>query len=185
MRQVGRRNFVPPSERHLAHRDMPLPIGWDQTISQPRLVEHMILLLDLRPGDRVLEVGTGSGYQTAVLAALGDVDVYSVEVIPPLADEAARRLSRLRFGNVHLLVGDGYLGWPACAPYDAIVVTAAPDHVPPPLIEQLAEGGRLVLPIGPAGGVQMLWLIVKQDGRLRAKRIAPVLFVPLIRPTLD
>ena len=140
---------MPAEYRHLAHADVPVPIGWNQTTSQPHLVELMIRLLELRPGHKVLEVGTGSGYQTAILASLPGVDVYSVEIIAALADQARARLHELGLGHVHLAVADGRQGWPEHAPYNGVIVAAAAEDVPPALEAQLAEDGRLVIPIGP------------------------------------
>ena len=141
MRTVPRHLFVPEEEREYAYGDFPLPIGFGQTISQPYIVALMTELLELKPGDKVLEIGTGSGYQAAVLASIPGVEVYTIEIIPELAQSAKERLERLGY-RVHCKQGDGYYGWPEHAPYDAIIVTAAPDHVPPPLLDQLAEGGR-------------------------------------------
>ncbi len=182
--RVPRAEFVPPELRDQAYSDLPLPIGHGQTISQPYVVALMTQLLRLQPEDKVLEIGTGSGYQTAILAELAR-EVYSVEAIKDLAEKARERLARLGYRNVHIRYGDGALGWPEHAPYDAIIVTAAPERVPPALVDQLAEGGRLVIPIGPEYSEQMLWLIEKQDGRIRTQPIAPVRFVPLISPALD
>jgi|YNPBryBLVA2012_1023415.scaffolds.fasta_scaffold00928_10 protein-L-isoaspartate(D-aspartate) O-methyltransferase len=185
MRAVPRHLFVPESERDLAYGDFPLPIGYHQTISQPYIVALMTELLALQPGDRVLEIGTGSGYQAAVLASIPDVEVYSVEIIPELAESAARRLAELGY-NVHCRQGDGYYGWAEEAPFDAIIVTAAPDHVPPPLVAQLAVGGRMVIPIGPPGGYQTLWRFVKQEnGELQATNMGGVAFVPLTGPASE
>ncbi len=178
MPTVPRHKFVAPEYQPEADGDYPLPIGYGQTTSQPRLVQMMIELLELKPGDKVLEVGTGSGYETALLAELEGVEVYSVEIIPELAASAAERLRELGYGRVHLLCGNGYNGWPEYAPYDGIVVTAAPDHLPPPLVEQLAPGGRLVIPIGPVHATQTLWRYIKTGDRLRAERIGGVAFVP-------
>lgn len=182
MRTVPRHVFVPESERAHAYGDYPLPIGFNQTISQPYIVALMTELLELQPGDRVLEIGTGSGYQAAVLAAIPDIEVYSVEIIPELAQSAQQRLEQLGYA-VHCRQGDGYYGWEEEAPFDAIIVTAAPDHVPPPLLDQLAEGGRLVIPIGPPGGYQTLWKFVKEPGgEVRAYNMGGVAFVPLTGP---
>jgi len=179
MRTVPRHLFVPEEERPQAYGDYPLPIGFGQTISQPYIVALMTELLDLKPGDRVLEVGTGSGYQAAVLASIPGVEVYSVEIIPELARSAEERLRELGY-KVTCKQGDGYYGWPEYAPFDAIIVTAAPDHIPPPLVEQLAVGGRMVIPVGPPGGYQVLWKLVKQpDGELKAYNYGGVAFVPL------
>ncbi len=179
MRSVPRHLFVPADYLDLAYDDRPLPIGYGQTISQPYIVAWMTELLQLKPGEKVLEIGTGSGYQAAVLAELGYVEVYSIEIIPELASQAAERLRRLGYGQIHLTQGDGYFGWPEHAPYDAIIVTAAPDHLPPPLVEQLKEGGRLVIPIGPRGGWQTLWRFTQQAGEVRAEALDYVSFVPL------
>jgi len=179
MRSVPRHLFVPETDRDRAYGDYPLPIGWGQTISQPYIVALMTELLDLAPGDRVLEVGTGSGYQAAVLASIPDVEVYSIEIVPELAAQARERLERLGYA-VHCKQGDGYYGWPEHAPYQAIILTAAAQEVPPPLVEQLACGGRLVAPLGPPGGFQILWKFVKQpDGELKATDMGGVAFVPL------
>lgn len=182
MSAVRRDLFVLPADRELADADTALPIRCGQTISQPSLVRRMTELLELRPGNKVLEVGTGSGYQTAVLAELGYVEVYSVEIIPELAAEAAERLRRLGYTRVHLRCGDGYAGWPEHAPFDGIIVTAAPDHVPPPLLQQLAEGGRLVIPLGPRGEGQTLYKIERRAGEMIGTPITWVAFVPLTRP---
>ncbi len=182
--RVPRAEFVPPELREQAHSDLPLPIGYGQTISQPYVVALMTQLLRLEPDDRVLEVGTGSGYQTAILAELAR-EVYSIEAIKELAEAARERLHRLGYRNVHVRHGDGALGWPEHAPYDAIIVTAAPERVPPALIEQLAEGGRMVIPIGPEYADQMLWLVEKREDHIHTQPIAPVRFVPLISPALD
>ncbi len=164
-----------------AYGDHPLPIGFGQTISQPYIVALMTEALALEPGARMLEIGTGSGYQAAVLAAMG-MEVYTVEIIPELAQQAQERLHRLGYTKVQVRNADGYFGWPDHAPYDAILVTAAPDHLPQPLVEQLRPGGRLVVPIGPVGAVQTLWLFEKEDdGELRATNLGPVRFVPLVR----
>lgn len=180
MRSVPRHLFVPPGEREHAYEDRPLPIGYDQTISQPYIVGLMTQLIGPRRALRVLEIGTGSGYQAAVLAAIVDT-VYTIEIVQPLADAAARRLKGLGYPNIVVRWGDGYNGWKEKAPFDAIVVTAAPDHVPQPLIDQLAEGGRMVIPMGDVYGIQDLLLIRKVDGKITRENIAPVRFVPLIR----
>jgi protein-L-isoaspartate(D-aspartate) O-methyltransferase len=179
MRTVPRQDFVPTEYRSQAYEDHPLPIGYGQTISQPYIVAWMTELLDLKPGERVLEVGTGSGYQAAVLADLGYVDVCSIEIIPELAKEAQSRLRRLGYTRVHVAQGDGYYGWPEFAPYDAILVTAAPDHLPQPLLSQLRSGGRLVVPIGPPGDYQTLWKFVEEKGEVKAYNLGAVVFVPL------
>jgi len=179
MRAVPRHLFVPEEERDWAYGDYPLPIGYGQTISQPYIVALMTDLLELKEGDKVLEVGTGSGYQAAILAEIPGVEVYTIEIIPALAESAHQRLESLGTG-VHCRQEDGYYGWPENSPFDAIIVTAAPDHVPQPLADQLAEGGRMVIPIGPPGGYQTLWKFVKQpDGELQAFNMGGVAFVPL------
>lgn len=177
MRKVPRDEFVPASVRSLAYEDHPLPIGNDQTISQPYIVALMSQAAEVRPGARVLEIGTGSGYQAAVLAELG-AEVYTIEIVEPLARSAEERLRRLGYGRVKVRAGDGYRGWPNKAPFDAIVVTAAPPEVPPALKEQLAPGGRLVIPVGR--GVQDLQVIRRlADGRFETHTIEAVRFVPM------
>ena len=175
---VPRHRFVPQEFIQKAYDDNALPIGYGQTISQPSLVAYMTELLDLQPGDQVLEVGTGSGYQAAILAELGYVDVYSIEIVPELHERAQGILSELGYSQVHLLKADGYYGWPEFAPYDAIIVTAAPDHLPAPLARQLAEDGVMVIPIGPQGFYQTLWKFVKENGELTAYNMGSVAFVP-------
>jgi len=178
MREVPRHKFVPEEFISQAYADHPLPIGYGQTISQPYIVAWMTELLELQPGEKVLEIGTGSGYQAAVLAELGFVDVYSIEIIPELAESGESHLKSLGYDQVKVKSGDGYYGWQEYAPFDAIIVTAAPDHLPPPLIEQLVEGGRLVIPIGPPGGYQSLWKFVKESGDVKAYNLGGVSFVP-------
>jgi len=177
MRKVPRHLFVPPKFQPLAYTDSPLPIGYDQTISQPYIVAFMTEALQLKPEDRVLEIGTGSGYQAAVLAE-PTREVYSIEIVEPLAKEAAERLLSLGYRNIHVRAGDGYRGWPEAAPFDAIIVTAAPTHVPAPLLDQLREGGRLVLPLGR--GIQDLVRIQKTSHGLKRETLLPVLFVPMV-----
>lgn len=179
MRAVPRHLFVPEAEQTRAYGDYPLPIGYGQTISQPYIVALMTELLELEEGSKVLEIGTGSGYQAAVLAHLSSIEVYTLEIIPELAESAHERLGNLGYAHVHCKQADGYFGWPEHAPFDAIIVTAAPDHVPQPLADQLAEGGRMVIPVGPPGGYQTLWKFVKQpDGELQAFNMGGVAFVP-------
>lgn len=178
MERVPRHEFVPQEYRHQAYEDHPLPIGFGQTISQPYIVALMTQLLELKSTDRVLEIGTGSGYQAAILAELCQ-EVYTVEIIEELAEQAETRLKRLGYTHVHVKHADGYYGWPEHAPYDAIIVTAAPDHIPPPLIEQLRDGGRMVIPVGPPGGYQTLWLIRKEGEKVVSRNITGVIFVPL------
>jgi protein-L-isoaspartate(D-aspartate) O-methyltransferase len=177
MRTVPRHEFVPPDDRSSAYDDRPLPIGWGQTISQPYIVALMTEAAGLRGGESVLEVGTGSGYQSAVLAEIAAA-VYSVEILEPLARAAAAALARLAYRNVFVRLGDGAEGWAAVGPFDAILVTAAPaESVPARLFEQLREGGRLVAPVGL--GEQTLRLFTKEGARLSARDLAPVRFVPL------
>ncbi len=181
MRRVPRHQFVPAEYLGQAYDDHPLPIGFGQTISQPYIVALMSEKLELKPGDRVLEIGSGSGYQAAVLAAMG-MQVYTIEIIPELAESAAARLQSLGYTNVQARTADGYGGWPEEASFDAIVVTAAPDHVPQPLVEQLKPGGRLVIPIGPVGAFQTLWqFVADESGELIAHNLGAVAFVPLTR----
>jgi protein-L-isoaspartate(D-aspartate) O-methyltransferase len=180
METVPRHEFVPPEFVDQAYADHPLPIGSGQTISQPYIVAVMTELAQIRRSDRVLEIGTGSGYQAAILAMLTD-QVYSIEIIPSLAEEAAGRLKRLGFSSVMVKNGDGYNGWEEFAPFDVILVTAAPDHVPPPLVAQLKDGGRMIIPVGPVGGFQTLWRVNKQGGKIVSENIMGVIFVPLTR----
>ena len=179
MRAVPRHEFVPAEVSGQAYADRSLPIGLGQTVSQPYIVALMTHLLEVKPGDRVLEIGTGSGYQAAVLARLAG-EVYSVEIVEELARRAAQTLERLGYTNITARIGDGYQGWAEHAPYDGIVVTAAPDHVPPALVAQLKPGGRLVIPVG--GLFQDLMVIAKAaDGTTTSTTIVPVRFVPLVR----
>jgi protein-L-isoaspartate(D-aspartate) O-methyltransferase len=182
MTKVPRHEFVPEHLADAAYEDHPLPIGYSQTISQPYIVALMTELLQLEPGEKILEVGTGSGYQAAILAEVG-AQVYSIEILEPLAKTSAELLQRLGYTNIHVKAGDGYLGWPEHAPYDAIVVTAAADRrVPPPLVEQLKSGGRLVIPVGDGQPQQSLLLVEKgTDGNVTTHNVAPVMFVPLTR----
>ena len=177
--RVPRHEFVPPEIEELAYENRPLPIGHGQTISQPYIVALMTHLLALSPHHRVLEIGTGSGYQAAVLAELVE-RVHTIEIVPPLARQATERLPRLGYRNVEIRLGDGYHGWPDAAPFEAIIVTAAANHVPPPLVAQLAPGGALVIPVGEHFSVQMLLLVRKRaDGVPTVRQILPVRFVPL------
>lgn len=179
MRTVPRHLFVPSDYIDMAYNDHPLPIGYGQTISQPFIVAWMTELLELKPGEKVLEIGTGSGYQAAILAELEGVEVYTIEIVPELTDIAEKRLDELGYSQVRVKQGDGYYGWPEFAPFDAVIVTAAPDHLPAPLVEQLIEGGRLVIPIGPPGGYQSLWKFVKTEEDVTAYNLGGVRFVPL------
>jgi protein-L-isoaspartate(D-aspartate) O-methyltransferase len=178
MAKVPREEFVPENVRAQAYTDNALPIGYNQTISQPFIVAIMTEQLRLQPNDRVLEIGTGSGYQAAVLAELVK-DVYSIEIIEPLAKEASARLARLDYKGAHVKAGDGFQGWPEVAPFDAIIVTCAPDKIPPPLTKQLKDGGRMIIPVG-AGIDQQLYLLEKKNGELAQTAILPVRFVPMV-----
>jgi protein-L-isoaspartate(D-aspartate) O-methyltransferase len=179
MSRVERHRFVPDSLRGQAYENRPLPIGHGQTISQPYIVALMTDLLQPRQGDVVLEIGTGSGYQAAVLAELVD-SVYSIEIVEPLARQVEQRLAGLGYANVNTRLGDGYYGWAEHAPFDGIIVTAAASHVPPPLVEQLKPGGRMVIPVGGRFVVQYLMLVEKDDqGEVSSRHITPVRFVPL------
>jgi len=181
MRTVPRHEFVPPQYLDQAYDNHPLPIGHGQTISQPYIVALMTQAAQVQAGDRVLEVGTGSGYQAAVAATLAE-HVYSVEIIGALADSARERLQRLGYDNVTVQHADGYFGWQDHAPFDAILVTAAPDHIPQPLVQQLKNGGRMVIPVGPVGGYQTLWLLTRDDaGEVHTEDLGAVSFVPLTR----
>jgi protein-L-isoaspartate(D-aspartate) O-methyltransferase len=173
---VPRHELVPLEQREHAYEDRPLPIGWQQTISQPYVVAYMTEQLRLTGDERVLEIGTGSGYQAAVLSRLAR-EVYSIEIVKPLAERARADLARLGYANVHVRAGDGYRGWPEQAPFDAIIVTAAPGHVPQPLVDQLAVGGRLVLPVGELS--QELLRIERTADGLREERLIGVRFVPM------
>lgn len=175
-RQVERHLFVPPGLRRSAYEDHPLPIGAGQTISQPYIVALMSEMLRLDGHEKVLEVGTGSGYQAAILGRLAR-EVFTIEIVPSLAESATVLLARLGYRNVHVRTGDGYKGWPENAPFDAIIVTCAPESIPPPLLAQLADGGRMVIPVGL--GVQNLVRVEKKDGRLSTEELTPVRFVPM------
>ena len=181
MGKIPRHLLVPPDLAPRAYGDYPLPIGGGQTISQPYIVALMSQWAEVQPGDRVLEVGTGSGYQAAVLAELTD-KVFTIELLPELARAAETRLKELGYGRVRVKTGDGYRGWPQEAPFDAILVTAAAPSVPPALAAQLQEGGRLVIPLGEAGGDQTLVRLRKVRGELKEEERVPVRFVPLVRP---
>jgi protein-L-isoaspartate(D-aspartate) O-methyltransferase len=181
MERVPRHEFVPEAYRRLAYADQPLPIGHRQTISQPYIVAFMTQAIDPQPRQRVLEIGTGSGYQAAVLAELVG-DVYTIELIPDLAKQAAARLKKLGYRNIHAKTGDGYQGWPEKAPFDAIVVSCGAQHVPEPLFKQLKRGGKMVIPVGEAGKGQWLRIITKrEDGTQLSRDLIPVQFVPLRR----
>jgi protein-L-isoaspartate(D-aspartate) O-methyltransferase len=175
--KVPREEFVPPESRVASYEDGPLPIGYGQTISQPYIVAFMTEQLRPKSSDRVLEVGTGSGYQAAILAELVS-EVYSIEIVEPLAKNAEATLQRLGYKNVHVKFGDGYKGWPETAPFDAIIVTCAPDKVPQPLVDQLKDGGRMVIPVGERFA-QQLYLLEKENGQLKQSATLPVRFVPM------
>ena len=179
MRRVLRHEFVPDRYKSQAYADLPLPIGYDQTISQPYIVAYMTELLDPKKEHKVLEIGTGSGYQAAVLAELVD-HVYTIEIIKELGESAEERLKRIDYKNVTVKIGDGYFGWQEHAPYDAIIVTAAPDHIPPLLLHQLKPGGKLVIPVGGRFQIQNLTLVQKTEaGSIMTRQLMPVIFVPL------
>lgn len=180
MRTVPRHCFVPADVRGAAYHDSPLPIGYGQTISQPYIVAYMTQLAQLRRDNRVLEVGTGSGYQAAVAAEISD-HVYSIEIVPELAARAAATLKQTGYERVQLRIGDGYHGWPEAAPFDAIIVTAGAEDVPPQLVEQLADGGRMIIPLGPQHGTQNLMLVTKHRGQPHTRTLIPVRFVPFTR----
>jgi protein-L-isoaspartate(D-aspartate) O-methyltransferase len=179
MATVPRHEFVPEHLQKFAYFDEPLPIGYGQTISQPYIVAFMTEQLDPKPSDRVLEIGTGSGYQAAVLSLLVS-DVYTIEIIEPLARRAEADLNRLGYNNVKVRIGDGYKGWPEYAPFDAIIVTCAPENIPQPLIEQLREGGRMIIPVGDYHN-QELYLLQKHGKTVEQKAVLPVRFVPMTR----
>jgi protein-L-isoaspartate(D-aspartate) O-methyltransferase len=177
---VPRHEFVPPEYQYQSYQDHPLPIGYGQTISQPYIVAVMTELIELQPGERVLEIGTGSGYQAAILAQITD-EVYSIEIIPELAERAQETFDRLGYDQIVAKQADGYWGWEEYAPFDAIIVTAAPDHVPQPLVNQLADGGKMVIPVGPPGGYQSLWLLEREGEEVFRYNWGGVRFVPLTR----
>ena len=181
MREVPRHEFVPGNLRSMAHYDRPLPIGYGQTISQPYIVAEMTRQLKLKSGARVLEIGTGSGYQAAVLTELTP-HVYTIEIVKPLADAAAKRLKRLGYDVVQVKHADGYYGWPGEKPFDGIIVTCAAGQIPPPLIKQLAPGGRMIIPVGSPYATQSLMLVEKRkDGTVRSRSLMAVRFVPFVR----
>lgn len=180
MRKVERHLFVPPKFQKDAYEDSPLLIGYNQTISQPYIVAYMTQLLQPKEGHRILEVGTGSGYQAAVLAEIVD-KVYSIEIVKELGERAKNLLHQLGYTNIEVIIGDGYQGLASQAPYDGIIVTAAADQIPPPLIKQLKEGGRMVIPIGSPSSVQMLVLVTKKNGKVTQRELSPVRFVPFTR----
>jgi protein-L-isoaspartate(D-aspartate) O-methyltransferase len=180
MRKVPRHRFVPAELLKLAYADQPLPIGLGQTISQPYIVACMTEQIAPTREMRVLEIGTGSGYQAAVLAEIC-AEVFTIEIVPELGKQAAALLTELGYRNIRTRVGDGWAGWPEAAPFDAIIVTAAAEAVPPPLLAQLKDGGRMIIPLGPHGGAQDLVLVTKRDGRVATRPLIPVRFVPFVR----
>ena len=180
MERIPRERFVPAQEATRAYDDTPLPIGEGQTISQPYIVAYMSELLNVAPDHRVLEIGTGSGYQAAVLAELAK-EVYSIEIVPALAQQAAATLASLGYENVHVREGDGYAGWPEHAPFDRIILTAAPEKVPQPLLDQLADGGRLIAPVGGQLDTQWITVVDNREGGLVERQTIPVRFVPFTR----
>jgi protein-L-isoaspartate(D-aspartate) O-methyltransferase len=180
MRKVPRHRFVPESLAHAAYNDSPLPIGHGQTISQPLIVAFMTEAAKITRDAKVLEIGTGSGYQAAVAAELSQ-HVYSIEIVPALAERAAAALKATGYERIKVKTADGYHGWPEHAPFDVVIVTAAADTIPPPLIAQLKDGGRMLIPVGPQFGAQNLVLVTKQDGKIRTRTLMPVRFVPFTR----
>jgi len=178
MGKVPRHLFVEPSLKSKAYADHPLPIGEGQTISQPYIVALMTQILKVQPGERVLEIGAGSGYQAAVLSELTD-QVYTIEIIEPLTQQAAQRLKQLGYDKVRVKYGDGYFGWEEAAPFDAIIVTCAANHIPPPLIKQMKEGGRLIIPLGSTTYFQNLTLLTKKMGKTDVQHLLGVAFVPM------
>jgi protein-L-isoaspartate(D-aspartate) O-methyltransferase len=180
MLKVPRHLFVPENQRSLAYEDYPLPIGDGQTISQPYIVAYMTECLNLTSNDRVLEIGTGSGYQAAILAQIAH-EVYTIEYIKSLGTRAQELFKQMNYSNIHVKIGDGYKGWPKYAPFNAIIVTCAPEKIPEPLIQQLSEGGRIIVPVGKEFSVQELVRGVKVKGKLETKTTLPVRFVPMIQ----
>lgn len=180
MRKVPRHLFVPENLKSQAYRDMPLPIGFEQTISQPYMVAYMTDAIRPAKGMKVLEIGTGSGYQAAVLAEIVD-SVFTIEIVEPLGKQSTALLKKLGYKNIFVKIGDGFAGWPEHGPFDAIVVTAAAAEIPPPLFAQLKEGGQMVIPLGKPGSVQTLVLATKEKGKIVKKNLLPVRFVPFVR----
>jgi len=180
MMEVERHRFVPDEIKGLAYEDRPLPIGYSQTISQPYIVAFMTQALNPEPDDKILEIGTGSGYQAAVLAEIVD-SVYTIEILPELGKISQQVFQKLGYENIMTKIGDGYKGWPQHAPFDGIVVTAAPEQIPPPLKAQLKEGGRMIIPVGPKNNIQQLQVIEKENGKLKKRTVMSVRFVPFTR----
>ncbi|MBW1828390.1 MAG: protein-L-isoaspartate(D-aspartate) O-methyltransferase [Deltaproteobacteria bacterium] len=179
MEKIPRHDFVPIRLSAHSYMDTPLPIGLGQTISQPYIVAFMTEALDLRSGDRILEIGTGSGYQAAVLAELVSA-VYTIEILPELGERAKETLEKLQYKNIHVKIGDGFKGWPEMAPFDAVIVTCAPEQIPPALVDQLKEGGRMIIPVGKEGGVQKLVKLTKHEGKVQTQAVMDVRFVPMV-----
>lgn len=184
MRKVPRHLFVPSKYIDEAYEDHPVPIGYGQTISQPYIVAYMTEVIDPQPDDKVLEIGTGSGYQAAILAEIVD-SVFTIEIVPPLGKRARERLQRLGYGNIEVKIADGYYGWKEHAPFDAIVVTAAAEYIPPPLLQQLKVGGKMVIPVGSPFFTQMLVLVEKKENEIVTKNLMPVQFVPFRREKIQ
>ena len=180
MKDVPRHLFIPDQLWHSAYQDRPLSIGYEQTISQPYIVAYMTALLEIESDDKVLEIGTGSGYQAAVLAEIAD-SVYTIEIVEELAKQAEEKFLGLNINNIKVKFGDGYFGWQEYAPFDKIIVTAAAEEIPPMLIEQLVEGGKMILPVGPTFSVQYLVLVEKKNGKVKKQKMLPVRFVPFTR----
>lgn len=180
MMEVERHRFVPNEIKGLAYEDRPLPIGYGQTISQPYIVAFMTQALNPEPDDKILEIGTGSGYQAAVLAEIVD-SVYTIEILPELGKNSRQLFQKLGYENIMTKIGDGYKGWPQHAPFDGIVVTAAPEQIPSPLKAQLKEGGRMIIPVGPKNNIQQLQVIEKRNGKLKKRTVMSVRFVPFTR----
>ncbi len=180
LRKVERHKLVPDNQKQMAYRDSPLPIGYGQTISQPYIVAFMTESIQPEKGQKILEIGTGSGYQAAVLAEIVD-DVYTIEIVEELGKRAKRDLKKIGYNNIHIKIGDGYNGWEEHAPFDAIVVTAAAEYIPPPLIKQLKDGGKMIIPVGTQFMTQQLVLVEKTDGKVRSRNVMPVRFVPFTR----
>jgi protein-L-isoaspartate(D-aspartate) O-methyltransferase len=178
-RKVPRHYFVPEEYQRYAYADQPLPIGYGQTISQPYVVAYMTEILEILPGEKVLEIGTGSGYQAAILLEM-EAEVYTVEIVKPLSIRSESILNRLGYKGFHIMTGDGYLGWPEYAPFNAILVTCSPTEVPPALVSQLAEGGKMIIPVGQEGYVQHLFLLEKVNGKIKEKKVMAVRFVPMV-----
>jgi protein-L-isoaspartate(D-aspartate) O-methyltransferase len=178
-RKVPRHSFVPEEYLRYAYADQPLPVGYGQTISQPYVVACMTEILEIAPGDKVLEIGTGSGYQAAILLEMG-AEVYTIEIVKPLCTRAESLLKRLGYKQFQIMAGDGYPGWPEHAPFDAVIVTCSPSKIPQPLVNQLDEGGKMIIPVGKEGLIQHLILLEKENGKIRERKVMAVRFVPMV-----